>query len=211
MPTASTLILFTGAALVLAALPGPGLFYVAGRTLAAGRGDGFASCVGTALGGLVHVVAGAIGVSALIMASATAFGVLKIVGGLYLVYIGIQTWRSADAPVSITGSATRADAWRALRQGMVVEATNPKTAAFFLALIPQFIDADRGSVAVQFTVLGLISIALNTGMAALAVGAASALRERVVGRTELLRRLRQGSGAVLGGLGVSLLLTRRPA
>jgi threonine/homoserine/homoserine lactone efflux protein len=93
---------------------------------------------------------------------------------------------------------------------MIVEATNPKTAAFFLALIPQFIDASRGSVALQFTVLGLISIALNTAMAALVVGAASVLRRRAAGRTALLRRLRQGSGALLGSLGVSLLLTRRP-
>jgi threonine/homoserine/homoserine lactone efflux protein len=210
MPAASTLILFAGAALLLAALPGPGLFYVAGRTLASGRADGFASCLGTALGGLAHVVAGAVGVSALIMASATAFSALKILGGLYLIYLGIQTWRSADAPILEPGAATRADGWRALRQGMIVEATNPKTAAFFLALIPQFIDASRGSVALQFTVLGLISIALNTAMAALVVGAASVLRRRAAGRTALLRRLRQGSGALLGSLGVSLLLTRRP-
>ncbi len=211
MPTASTLILFTGAALVLAAMPGPGLFYIAGRTLAAGRADGFASCVGSALGGLVHVIAGAVGVSALIMASATAFGVLKVLGGLYLVYLGLQTWRSAGAPILATGAPTRADGWRALRQGMIVEATNPKTAAFFLALIPQFVDAGQGSVAVQFSVLGLISIALNTGMAVLVVSAAAALRGRVAARPNLLRRLRQGSGAVLGSLGISLLLTRRPA
>jgi threonine/homoserine/homoserine lactone efflux protein len=179
--------------------------------LAAGRGDGLASCVGSALGGLAHVVAGAVGVSALIMASATAFGVLKIAGGLYLIYLGIQTWRSADAPILAAGASTHADGWRALRQGMVVEATNPKTAAFFLALIPQFIDSGQGSVALQFSVLGLISIALNTAMAVLVVGAASALRQRLAGRTALLRRLRQGSGAVLGSLGVSLLLTRRPA
>jgi threonine/homoserine/homoserine lactone efflux protein len=94
---------------------------------------------------------------------------------------------------------------------MIVEATNPKTAAFFLALIPQFIDAGQGSVAVQFSVLGLVSVALNTGMAVLVVSAATALRERVAGRPNLLRRVRQGSGAVLGSLGISLLLTRRPA
>jgi threonine/homoserine/homoserine lactone efflux protein len=211
MPTASTLALFVGAALVLAAMPGPGLFYIAGRTLAAGRADGLASCLGSALGGLVHVVAGAVGVSALIMTSATAFAVLKLAGGLYLIYLGIQTWRSAGTPTLPPGSATQADAWRALRQGLVVEATNPKTAAFFLALIPQFIDAGRGSVAAQFGALGLISIALNTGVAVLVVWAASALRARLADRARLVRRLRQGSGVVLGSLGLSLLLTRRPA
>ena len=92
-----------------------------------------------------------------------------------------------------------------------MEATNPKTAAFFLALIPQFIDASRGGVASQFVVLGLVSVALNTGMAVLVVSAASALRGRLAGKAHVVHRLRQGSGAVLGGLGVSLLLTRRPA
>lgn len=211
MPTASTLVVFLGAAFVLAALPGPGQFYIAGRTLAAGRSDGLASSFGTALGGLVHVFAGAIGVSALIMASATAFSALKILGGLYLIYIGVQTWRSADQPIVADATATRSDVWRAMRQGILVEATNPKTAAFFLALIPQFIDAERGNVAVQFGVLGLVSIVLNTGMAILVVFAASALRQRITGRPQIARRLRQGSGVVLGGLGLSLLLTRRSA
>jgi threonine/homoserine/homoserine lactone efflux protein len=211
MPTASTLALFVGAALVLAAMPGPGLFYIAGRTLAAGRRDGLASCLGSACGGLVHVVAGAVGVSALIVASATAFTALKLAGGLYLIWLGVQTWRQAGSPDPEPLQEGRADAWRALRQGLVVEATNPKTAAFFLALIPQFVDAGRGSVALQFAVLGLISIALNTGMAVLVVAASAALRERAAGRTGLLRRLRRGSGVVLGGLGLSLLLARRPA
>jgi threonine/homoserine/homoserine lactone efflux protein len=94
---------------------------------------------------------------------------------------------------------------------MLVEATNPKTAAFFLALIPQFLEARLGGIAAQFAVLGLISIALNTCMAVLVVGAASALRRRIFERTYVLRRLRQGSGVMLGGLGVSLLLARRPA
>lgn len=210
MPTAATLFLFTGAALVLAAMPGPGLFYIVGRTLASGRRDGLASCLGTALGGLVHVAAGAVGVSALIMASVTAFSVLKVVGGLYLLYLGVITWRAANSAMLDSDTASSSDAWRALRQGAVVEATNPKTAAFFLALIPQFLDADHGSIALQFTVLGLISIVLNTGMAVLVVRAASTLRQRLLQQEHLLRRLRKGSGALFAALGVSLLLTRRP-
>ena len=211
MPDPATLALFFGAALVLAAMPGPGLFYIAGRTLASGRADGFASCSGCGLGGLVHVLAGAAGVSALVMASATAFTVFKLAGGLYLLYLGIQTWRSAAAPAPAPQGSASPDAWRAFRQGIVVEATNPKTAAFFLALIPQFIDASRGSVAMQFVVFGLVSVALNTGVSLLVVSAASALRGRLAGKAHVVRRLRQGSGAILGGLGVSLLLTRRPA
>lgn len=211
MPDPATLALFFGAALVLAAMPGPGLFYIAGRTLASGRADGLASCVGSALGGCVHVLAGALGVSALVMASATAFSVLKVAGGLYLLWLGIQTWRSAGAVAADPGGSVVPDAWRAFRQGVVVEATNPKTAAFFLALIPQFIDAHRGGVASQFVVLGLVSVALNTGMAVLVVSLASALRGRLAGKAHVVRRLRQGSGVALGGLGISLLLTRRPA
>lgn len=207
MPTASTLLLFLGAALVLAAMPGPGLFYIAGRTLAAGRNDGVASCLGSALGGLVHVAAGALGVSALIMASATAFTVLKLAGGLYLLYLAVETWRTAGASALPETPAIRADA---LRQGLVVEATNPKTAVFFLALIPQFVDPGRGSVALQFGLLGMIAIALNTAMALCVVAAASSLRRRLAARPSLLQRLRQGSAMILGGLGLSLLLTRRP-
>jgi len=210
MPTASTLLLFASAALVLAAMPGPGQFYVAGRTLASGRGDGLASCMGTAVGGFVHVAAGAIGVSTLIMASATAFTLLKVAGGLYLLYLGFQTWRAADAPLQLEAGTSRSDAWRAMRQGVLVEATNPKTAAFFLALVPQFIDPTRGGIAAQFALLGLISIALNTGMAVLVVGLASTVRRRIAGQATALRRLRQGSGAILASLGVALLLTRRP-
>ncbi len=211
MPDIATLALFFGAALVLAAMPGPGMFYIAGRTLASGRADGLASCMGSALGGCLHVLAGAVGVSALVMASATAFAALKLAGGLYLVYLGIQTWRPAAVTALAQEGATGPDALRAFRQGVIVEATNPKMAAFFLAIIPQFIDASRGSVAAQFAVFGLISVALNTGMAILVVSAASAMRGRLTNKAHIVRRLRQGSGAILGGLGVSLLLTRRPA
>lgn len=211
MPTVETLALFVGAALVLAALPGPGLFYIAGRTLAAGKGEGLASCLGSGLGGLVHVLAGAVGISTLVMASASAFTALKIVGGIYLIYLGLQTWRTAGLDgLAIKGTRPPTNR-RTIRQGFIVEATNPKTAAFFLALIPQFITPSQGSVAAQFVVLGLISVLLNTGMGVLVVWMASALRSRLTRRTGLVRRLRQGSGAILAGLGVSLLLTRHPA
>lgn len=212
MPTMSTLLVFVGAALVLAALPGPGLFYVSGRTLAGGRRVGIASNLGTGLGGLVHVAAGALGVSALIVASATAFTALKVAGGLYLIHLAVQTWRTAQAAALPDGdlAGMAAAAGPALRQGVVVEATNPKTAAFYLALIPQFVDPGQGSVAVQFGLLGLVSVGLNTAMGFLVVTLATSLRAKVVARPSLLRRFQQGSAFVLGGLGVSLLLSRRP-
>ena len=202
-------LLFLAAACVIALSPGPGIFYVAARTLADGRGAGLASSLGTGLGGLVHVAAGAVGVSALIMASAEAFAVLKIVGALYLVWLGIKTAREAGIDVSAT---TRGgSAGKAFRDGIVVEALNPKTAAFFLAFLPQFVDPAVGPVWLQFLGLGLISVMLNTTVDVIVVITAARARSMALARPSLLRRLRIGAGAVLAGLGLSLLLARRPA
>src|SRR5262245_19409915 len=127
-----SLVLFLLAASIIALSPGPGILYVAARTLAGGRDEGLASSFGTALGGLVHVLAGAVGVSALVMASAEAFTLLKWLGALYLVWLGLKTLREARIDLPLVG--TRVGSKRALREGIIVEALNPKTAAFFLAL-----------------------------------------------------------------------------
>jgi threonine/homoserine/homoserine lactone efflux protein len=202
--------LFIAAAFVLAVTPGPGMFYVVGRTWAAGKGDGFASSLGTMLGGFVHVLACVVGVSALVMASATAFSVLKIVGGVYLIYLGIQTFRAASRDENaMPEESGRSGFVRAFRQGVVVEATNPKTAAFFLAFIPQFIVIANGHVALQFLVLGVISVMLNTGADLVAVMGAARLHQKLVHRPGLFRRLRQGSGLLMASLGVGLLAARR--
>jgi threonine/homoserine/homoserine lactone efflux protein len=201
--------LFLLAALIIAAIPGPGIFYVAARTLAGGRKAGFASTFGTALGGLVHVIAGSLGVSAIIMASAQGFTLLKFVGALYLVWLGIKAFR--DAGHQPPAQESPAGATRAFRDGIVVEAFNPKTAAFFLAFIPQFLDPAAGHPALQFMALGLISVTLNTLADVVVVMAASALRAGLARKPHLARRLRQGSGLFIAGLGISLALTRRPA
>ena len=201
---------FLVAALVIALTPGPGILYVAARTLSGGRGEGFASVLGTGLGGFVHVTAGALGVSALVLASAEAFTVLKFLGALYLVYLGIKTWRAAKlAPDLVALSPTGAR--HAFREGVLVEALNPKTAAFFLAFIPQFVDPHRGSVALQFVALGVISVLLNTAVDAVVVQGATSLRARLLGRPTLICRLRQTAGGIMCLLGVSLALRRRPA
>lgn len=213
LPTAN-LPLFLTTAIVLAVLPGPGIFYVATRTLAGGRAEGLASSLGTALGGFVHVVAGAVGVSALVLASATLFGWLKLVGAAYLLWLGFSVVRSArrDAATLVAaleqpaGAGTR----RAFFDGIVVEALNPKTAAFFLALLPQFVDPGRGHTALQFILLGAVSVALNTAADVAASFAASAVRNALALRPDLVRRLRQASGLALIGLGAGLLFTRRP-
>ncbi len=204
----ANLTLFAVAALAIAVSPGPGIFYVAARTLAGGRREGLASSFGTGLGGLVHVAAGAIGVSALVLASAEAFALLKIAGAAYLVWLGIKTMREARIDIDMRAEPTGAR--RAFREGIVVEALNPKTAAFFLAFLPQFVDPAAGPVWLQFLLLGLVSVILNTAADVVVVVVASRARSMAVARPSLLRRLRQGAGLAISSLGVALLFTRRP-
>ncbi len=197
--------LFLAAAVILAITPGPGIFYVAARTVSGGREEGFASVLGNTLGGLVHVVAGAIGVSALVMASATAFAALKLVGAGYLVWLGIKSFRDGTTPLE---NIVPAGARKALREGIAVEALNPKTAAFFLAFIPQFIDT-TGNVALQFAMLGLVSVLLNSMADAVVVVAAARGRTALLQRPMLFRRAKQTSGGVLCALGLTVLFAQR--
>jgi len=214
LPEPTQLPLFLAAAVLLAITPGPGIFYVAARTLAGGRAEGLASTFGTGLGGMVHVLAGAVGVSAIVLASAELFTVLKLAGAAYLVWLGLRTILSArrDAASALADGPAAAPlgARRAFREGMLVEALNPKTAAFFLAFIPQFVDPAPGAVAVQFAVLGFISVLLNTLADAGVAFAAGGIRDGVAARPVLVRRLREGSGAAMVALGLGLALARRP-
>ncbi|GEO13159.1 LysE family translocator [Microvirga aerophila] len=215
MPDIAQLALFAAAALVLAVTPGPGIFYVAARTLSGGRAEGVASSFGTGLGGMVHVLAGSLGVSAVVLASAELFTVLKLVGAAYLVWIGLRTLQAArrDA-LAVLADGTAAPpvgAHRAFREGVLVEALNPKTAAFFLAFVPQFVDPTAGNVALQFAVLGFVSVTLNTLADIVVAFAASGIRAGAVARPGLIRRLREGSGAAMIALGLGLALAGRPS
>ncbi len=224
--------LFLAAAIVLAVTPGPGIFYVAARTLAGGRAEGVASSFGTGLGGLVHVAAGALGVSAVVLASAELFTLLKLVGAAYLVWLGVRAILAArreafllDRAIHVSGGSASDDraqggsvsamgVGRAFREGVLVEALNPKTAAFFLAFIPQFVETAGpmalGSVAGQFVVLGVVSVALNTGADVVVAFLAGRIRAGAGARPLLVRRLREGAGSAMVALGVGLALARRP-
>ena len=125
-----SMIAFLIAAVVLAITPGPGIAYVVARTVAGGRSEGLASCIGTGLGGLLHVLAAALGLSLLVAESALAFGLLKYLGAAYLVYLGVLMLRRKDAAFVLPGVAAQGAA-RALREGILVEALNVKTALFF--------------------------------------------------------------------------------
>lgn len=204
-----TFLLFLAAASLIALSPGPGIFYVAARTLADGRAAGLASSLGTGIGGLVHVAAGAVGVSALVMASAEAFTLLKIAGAIYLVWLGIRTAR--EARFDLLAAARGVTAATAFRDGIVVETLNPKTAAFFFAFLPQFVDPALGPVWLQFFLLGLVSVTLNTAVDVVVAFMAARARSMALARPSLLRRLRIGAGTAIAGLGLSLLFVRRPA
>jgi threonine/homoserine/homoserine lactone efflux protein len=215
VPALPNLALYVAAALLLAITPGPGIFYVAARTLAGGRGEGIASSIGTGIGGMAHVLAGAAGVSALVLASAELFTALKLLGAGYLVWIGFRTFQAARRDASAlpdgAAAATPIGAGRAFREGILVEALNPKTAAFFLAFIPQFVDPAQGFVALQFVALGSISVALNT-LADVGVAiAAGRVRDAAAAQGRLMRRLREASGLGLIALGLGLALARRPS
>jgi threonine/homoserine/homoserine lactone efflux protein len=206
MPDFQNFLLFFAAALIVAVTPGPGIIYIVARTLAGGRTEGLASSVGLGLGGLVHIVAGAVGISALVMASAEAFTLLKFAGAFYLIWLGFKTWREAGVVETMEVQTT--GTYRAFREGVIVEALNPKTAAFFLAFIPQFI-GPSASVAAQFIILGLISVALNTSVDLIVTYWAARARTGLENRPSFVTKTRRASGALMCGLGATLLFARR--
>ena len=204
-----SLFAFLMTALLLAVTPGPGIAYVVARTVAGGRREGLASCLGTGLGGLLHVAAAALGLSLLVARSAAAFGLVKWLGAAYLVYLGLRLLlRPAPAPgvAPVPPRGARA----ALREGIVVEALNVKTALFFLAFLPQFV-APGEPLAPRLAVLGTVCVALNTGVDVLAVFAAERLLRSDAARAARARLLNRTSGAMLIGLGALLATTRREA
>jgi threonine/homoserine/homoserine lactone efflux protein len=194
--------LFLGAATLLAIAPGPGMLYVLARTLAGGRRDGVLSCLGTFVGGLVHVLAAATGLSIVLATSATAFAAVKYAGAGYLTYLGVRmilsAWRdeATDIPIP-AGRAPRNPFW----QGIATEVLNPKTAIFFLAFIPQFVSRVSGGLFWQFLLLGTISVALNTSCDLLVTFMAAPIGARLRSSAVLRRRQRTATGLTLIGLG----------
>src|SRR5712671_7841739 len=196
------LALFLAAALVLAITPGPGIFYVLARTLGGGRPEGIDSSLGTFLGGLFHVLAAALGVSAILAASAVAFHAVKYVGAAYLVWLGVRMIRTRNAEVTFTAAPSQ----DAFRQGIFTEALNPKTALFFLSFIPQFIAPERGHVFVQFVILVALSVILNTTADLLVVSLAAPLERKLKSRPRFRSRQRIASGTGLIGHGTYVAL-----
>lgn len=157
IPETSKLILFAGATLLLLVVPGPAVLYVVTRSVDQGWRAGIASTVGIGVGTLFHVAAAALGLSAILLSSALAFNVVKYAGAAYLIYLGVRRIIS-PAPLASRTMPMRDTLRRAFLQGIVVNILNPKTALFFFAFLPQFVDVSRGSVTAQVLFLGTVFV-----------------------------------------------------
>ena len=195
------LAVFLSAAFVLAVAPGPGMLYVLARTLAGGRREGLLSSFGTFLGGMVHVVAAAAGVSIILVRSALAFATVKYLGAGYLCFLGVRMILEArndsdEVPV-VELPARQNPFW----QGVATEVLNPKTALFFLSFIPQFVSRSSGHVFLQFVVLGTVSVTLNTAADLFVTMLAGRLGRRIRESARFRRGQRTLTGAFMIGLG----------
>ena len=202
LPPPRDLLLFITAAVVLLVIPGPAVLYIVARSVDQGRKAGLASCSGIATGGLVHVLAAALGLSALLVSSAMAYSALKYVGAAYLVYLGIKKLREQPADDEVK-HVTTASLRQVYAQGVLVQVLNPKAAIFFFAFLPQFVNPTRAPMTLQFLALGMLFTVMgftSDGLWALTAGSASRwLRHN---RT-FLRHQRYVSGAVYIGLGLA--------
>ncbi len=208
MPDPATLLVFGAAALALIVVPGPAVLYIVSQSIDRGRLAGLVSALGIAVGALVHVGAAAVGLSSLLVSSATAFNVVKYAGAAYLVCMGLWTiFRRRDERPANAPSERRLR--RRFGQGVIVNVLNPKTALFFFAFLPQFVDPEQGAAALQIAVLGLVFVliaVISDSVWALAAGTAS---ERLRGNRRFLSVQRYVSGSVFVGLGALTAAAKR--
>lgn len=208
MESTSYWVLFFSAAFAINISPGPDIIYILSKTIAQGRRIGFASSLGVCTGAIVHVLAAALGLSAILASSAIAFSIVKYIGAGYLIFLGIQALRSKglsfDSPVK---NNTEISAWQAFRQGALVDILNPKAAIFFMAFLPQFIRPEAGHNSAQIFFLGLLVILVAIPVEFFIVFTAAKttdfLRQNP-GISVLTDRI---LGSVLIGLGIRLALT----
>jgi threonine/homoserine/homoserine lactone efflux protein len=203
VPVSARLLVFLTAALLLAIAPGPGMLYVLSRSLAGGRREGILSALGTFVGGMVHVLAAAAGISLILAESALAFATVKYAGAAYLCFLGIRMIAGANSGNELP-EASESLGGRPFWQGIANEVLNPKTALFFLSFIPQFVDHRSGHIFAQFVILGTVSVVLNTSADLVVIGLAGPLGERIRSSVKFRRRQRQLTGFIMIGLGTYL-------
>jgi threonine/homoserine/homoserine lactone efflux protein len=208
MPSVEVLLSFVIATAVFAFMPGPAMIYVAAQTMARGRRAGWMATLGVSLGGMAHVIAAAAGLSALFVWVPQLYAVLKIVGALYLIWLGVSIIRSRMEAVDIAAIQPKS-ARRAFIDSMIVEVLNPKTAIFFIAFLPQFVDLGAAlPVWAQFLILGLVvNLFFALGDVAAVLGSSFILTR--VGASPTAQNLtRWIGGSLLVGLGVKLATDR---
>ena len=202
LPPPRDLLVFMTAAIVLLVIPGPAVLYIVARSVDQGRKAGLASCSGIATGGLVHVLAAAFGLSALLVSSAMAYSVVKYAGAAHLIYLGIKKFRerpAADGVKHVLPASLR----HVYAQGVLVQVLNPKAAIFFFAFLPQFVNPRRGPVILQFLALGMVFTVMgftSDSLWALTAGSAAGCLQR---NSTFLRHQQYVSGTVYIGLGLA--------
>ncbi|KRC64323.1 lysine transporter LysE [Aeromicrobium sp. Root236] len=201
---------FAVASFLLIVIPGPSVLFVVGRSLSLGRRGGLLSVAGNELGGLVPIAAVALGIGALVSDSIIAFTIVKIAGGAYVIFLGIQAIRHRRTPIDQPMTAPKSGG-RLLWQGFVVGATNPKTIVFFVAVLPQFVDHDRGGIPGQILVLGLIFTVIAFACDSVWAVAAGAARAWFARSPRRMSQMNATGGTMMIGLGGGLLLAGNKA
>ena len=197
--------LFVSVTLLLVFMPGPNTLYIIARSVQQGRRAGIVSSLGVQVGSLVHISAATCGLSALLLSSALAFGVVKYAGAAYLIYLGVKTLLTKEE-AGRAREVIRASPSRVFYQGVVVNLLNPKTALFFFAFLPQFVDASRGRVAMQVVLLGTTLVILGTLSDMIYALAAGSVGNWLRGNLKFLRAQRFFAGSVYLGLGAATAL-----
>jgi threonine/homoserine/homoserine lactone efflux protein len=205
MLTLTTIGVFCLASIVLALTPGPDMLYIAARAVAQGRGAGMVSALGVHTGVLVHTLAAAVGLSALIATSAAVFTLVKYAGAAYLVYLGIKTILGNGESLTLDG-APRARFRVIYYQGLITNVLNPKVILFFLAFLPQFVDPAQGNISLQIITLGLLMVVVTLPVD-LAVGlAGGSVGAWLRARSNVQRVSKWGAGLVFIALGIGTAL-----
>jgi threonine/homoserine/homoserine lactone efflux protein len=206
MPQLVNLSLFITASLALLLTPGPAVLYIVARSVDQGRKAGLVSVLGIEVGTLFHIAAAALGLSALLMSSALLFDIVKYLGAAYLIYLGIRKLMSKDEMAEI-GVDKQQKLSQIFRQGVIVNVLNPKTALFFFAFLPQFVDPARGSVPLQMIMLGTIFVLLASTTDGLYALLAGTFGGWLKGNRRFMRVQRYVTGTVYIGLGVTAALS----
>lgn len=206
MPNWSTLSLFIAATAILVFMPGPNTIYIIARSIQQGRRAGIISSLGVQVGTLLHIAAAAFGLSALLLSSALAFNAVRYAGAAYLIYLGAKTLLTKEK-IGPTREIQKVSLSRVFYQGAVVNLLNPKTALFFFAFLPQFIDAARGRVAMQVVLLGTILVFLGTFSDSVYALVAGSVGAWLRGNLRFLRAQRYFAGSVYIGLGAATALS----